>query len=133
MAGPKKVKAVPGQGIPAAVDPNKAVTASNEAEAQSDAEVLAEQTSEKQASEQEFKDRVQDNVDAEQSADEVKESAADAAFAALPDSSATAAELMDKLEVDELHENSNGEFFTAIDRAIHSEGGKAHRVKTHTK
>ena len=42
-------------------------------------------------------------------------------------------QLMDQHNVDTLHENSKGEYFTSLNLAINSEDGVKDRVKTHTK
>lgn len=133
MEGRKKVTAVQGQGIPAAVDPNKARTASDISEETATTEATEQAAAEKQEHEQEHKDKVAEEFEAEQVADEMKEAAADEAFENLEERPSLVSTLMDQHSVDQLFENSKGEYFLDISLAVGSEGGKKERVKTHNR
>ncbi|RKR83194.1 hypothetical protein BDD43_3396 [Mucilaginibacter gracilis] len=132
MGAKKVVTPQPGQGIPAVVDPNKSLTASNKAEAAADALTLKAAIAAKAANEQEHKDQVQTDAEAAIIADQEKEAEANERFAAIDSDMALIYQLMDDHGVDTLFENSNQEYFTALDRAVLSEGGDVSRVKTHT-
>lgn len=116
-----------------AVDPNPARTASDTTEEQFDKEDKARQDAEKASFEAAAKVTKANQKKAAQDAAASADLQANEKFAALPDNSALALQLMNKLGVDELFENSNGEYFTKIDLAIHSEKGNEGRVKTHTR
>jgi len=134
MGRRKKTVATPvaGQGIPAVVDPNKARTESDKAEAQADANVLKEQADNKAAVENEHKEAVQEDLQNQVDADAQNEQEADERFENLESNMEEVYGIMTALGVAELYENSKGEYFTNLNLAIDSEGGKADRVKTYS-
>ncbi|WP_442795317.1 hypothetical protein [Pelobium manganitolerans] len=131
MGKAKKVTAVPGQGIPAVVDPNPARSASDEAEVKAEETANAEKAAEKQVNEQAHQEAVQADIEAQQQAQKAKEAQANEAFENLEERPALVTQLMDQHGVDELFENSKGEYFLEKHLAVNSEGGTQGRVKTH--
>lgn len=145
MAKKKVVTVVPGQGIPAVVDPNPARTLSDAAEDAVTANTIGDAAAlqamvgvdgnqaalNKAADEQAHADEVQDNAQDQLDQHEADETAADEAFDQLEDNTELVQQIMADHSVSTLYENSKGEYFLVLNLALNSEGGNKDRVKTH--